>query len=286
MTKKLCSPIKNKNKELNYTCLDKDIIIDIAKIFNNKLNTNIDINKPIKNIYDNIIKILKKYNKSNEAYLMNMNIIINGLSKSKLKRFYNSFKPQMPKSWKSNYNEWLSNIDIKKVLEQYCKAYPEFFLHGPTPIDFNLKEGNICKVDELCKFNLKNHLNNNQYKLGFVFNTDPHNESGEHWISMYVDCKGINLNEPVIYFFDSTGNKPPQEVEDLINKIINQGKENNINFTYLWNNKSHQKGGTECGIYTLHFLIYMIEENNFYDYIKNNKSDKYIEKFRNVFFIN
>lgn len=286
MSKTLCSPIKNKNKELNYTCLDKDIIIDIAKIFNNKLNTNIDINKPIKNIYDNIIKILKKYNKSNEAYLINMNIIINGLSKSKLKRFYNSFKPQMPNSWKSNYNEWLSNIDIQKVLEQYSKAYPEFFLHGPTPIDFNLKEGNICKVDKLCKFNLKNHLNNNQYKLGFVFNTDPHNESGEHWISMYVDCKGINLNEPVIYFFDSTGNKPPKEVEDLINKIINQGKENNINFTYLWNNISHQKGGTECGIYTLHFLIYMIEENNFYDYIKNNKSDKYIEKFRKVFFIN
>lgn len=283
MSNNLCSPIK-KNK--TFSCLDNDIIKEIAKIFNEKLNKNIDLNDSVKNIHNHIIKILNENNKTNESHLLTMNIIINNLSKEKIERFYNSFKPQMPKSWHTNYNEWLSNIDIMKVLEQYSTAYPEFYLHGPTAIDFDLKDNNNkCLVDDLCQFNLKHHLDKKQTKLGFVFNTDPHNESGEHWISMYVDCNSKNMDNPIIYFYDSTGDKAPNEVESLINKIIEQGKENNIKFTYLWNNYQHQKGGTECGIYTLHFLIYMIEENDFISYIKNKKSDEYIEKFRNIFFI-
>ena len=281
--KSKCSPIKGNNC---ITCIDEDIIKDIAIIFNKKLNGDIDITKSPKSIHKDILKILKDNNKnSNETILLSMNTIIEELPKEKLERFTKSFKPKMPKSWKNNKNEWLSNIDIEKVLKQYSEAYPEFHLHGPTAIDFKLKEGNICKVDDLCKFNLKNHLNNKETKLGFVFNTDPHNESGEHWISLYVDCKGVNLNVPTIYFFDSTGAPPPKEVEELINIIIEQGKKENINFTYLCNDIQHQTGNTECGIYTIHFIIYMVEGKDFYDYIKKKKSDEYIEKFRNIFFI-
>ena len=282
----ICSPIKSKNKN-NYTCLDEDIIIDIAKLFNKNFKSNINLNLSHKQIHKDIMKILKKIdNKSNESSLLDINIIINNLSKEKLERFINSFKPKRPEEWNKNKNEWLSNIDIEKVLSQYSEAYPEFHLHGPTPIDFKLKENNICKVDDLCKFNLKKHIDNNETKLGFVFNTDPHNESGEHWISLYVDCKGINMDVPTIYFFDSTGDNPPKEVEELINIIINQGKQENIIFTYLCNDKQHQKGNTECGVYTIHFITYMVEENNFLDYINNKKSDEYIEKFRKIFFIN
>lgn len=281
--KSKCSPIKGNNC---ITCIDEDIIKDIAIIFNKKLKGDIDITKSPKSIHKDILKILKDNNKnSNETVLLSMNTIIEELPKEKLERFTNSFKPKMPKGWKNNKNEWLSNIDIEKVLKQYSEAYPEFHLHGPTAIDFKLKEGNICKVDDLCKFNLKNHLNNKETKLGFVFNTDPHNESGEHWISLYVDCKGVNLDVPTIYFFDSTGDPPPKEVEELINIIIEQGKKENINFTYLCNDIQHQTGNTECGIYTIHFIIYMVEEKDFYDYIKKKKSDEYIEKFRNIFFI-
>tara|TARA_B110001469_G_C9624583_1_gene311622 strand:- start:608 stop:1465 length:858 start_codon:yes stop_codon:yes gene_type:complete len=281
--KSKCAPIKGDDCD---TCIDGDIIKDIAIIFNKKMNANIDINKSPNIIHKDILKILKANNKtSNETVLLSMNTIIGELSKEKLERFTNSFKPKKPIEWKNNKNEWLSNIDIEKVLKQYSEAYPGFHLHGPTAIDFKLKEGNICKVDDLCKFNLKKHLNNKETKLGFVFNTDPHNESGEHWISLYVDCKGENLDVPTIYFFDSTGDSPPTEVEELINIIIEQGKKENINFTYLCNDIQHQTGNTECGIYTIHFIIYMVEGNNFYDYIKNKKSDEYIEKFRNIFFI-
>ena len=132
---------------------------------------------------------------------------------------------------------------------------------------------------------MKKHLEKGQHKIGVVFNTDDHDEPGEHWVSMYVDCKGKNLNEPCIYYFDSTGDDAPEEVKSLIQKIKDQGLEKGIKFTDLHNDLEHQKGNSECGMYCLHFMIYMLEDGNFMKYVKNKKSDEYIEKFRNVFFI-
>jgi len=122
-------------------------------------------------------------------------------------------------------------------------------------------------------------------KIAIVFNTDDHDESGEHWISMYIDCKGKNLDQPCIYFHDSAGSDPPQEVMDLVERIKQQGKRNKITFTFLQNDRPHQTGSTECGIYSLHFLIYMIQNGDFMKYIRNKKGDKYIEKYRKIFFI-
>ena len=33
--------------------------------------------------------------------------------------FIDSFKPQMPKEWVKNYNEWLSTFEIEDCLEQH-----------------------------------------------------------------------------------------------------------------------------------------------------------------------
>ena len=115
-----------------------------------------------------------------------------------------------------------------------------------------------------------------------VFNTDPHNKSGEHWISLYIDCIGKNINHPCIYFFDSVGNPPPKQIKDFIDDT--RGKSNK-DYTYIENDVSHQSGNTECGIYCLHFLTYMINGGNFMKYIKNKKNDKFMEKYRTIFFI-
>lgn len=283
--KQHCSPIESNNK---YSCLDDDIIIDIANILNNN-NENININ--IKNnpekIHKDIEKILKKWNINEEKSIQNIKQIKDNLSSDKLKRFNESFKPAMPKEWYNNINTWLCTTDITNVLNQYKKNNKDFYLYGPTPIDFDLKNNNNeCLVDSLCKFNLSNHIKNNQTKIGIIFNTDPHTESGEHWISMYIDVNGINLNnKPGIYFFDSTGEDPPEEIIKLINKVIEQGEKENINFVYFENDIQHQKGGTECGMYSLHFIINMLNGTNFKKYVKEYKNDKFMEKFRKIYFI-
>ena len=46
----------------------------------------------------------------------------------------------------------------------------------------------IINKSNLCKFDLKEHLSKGEDKIGVVFNTDDHDEPGEHWVSMYIDC--------------------------------------------------------------------------------------------------
>lgn len=282
--KEHCSPVEKDNK---YSCMDDDIIKEIAKILNKNSNADIDLNKDVKSIHKDIESYLKNINIDNEVELKNINLIKKNLNTEQLNRFNDSFKPLMPKEWHDNINTWLCTTDITNVLNQYKKSDKEFFMYGPTPIDFDLKNNNNqCMVDSLCKINLKEHINNGKNKIGIIFNTDPHTDSGEHWISMYIDVKGYNLGIPSVLFFDSTGEEPPKEINDLINKIILQGKDNNVSFTYFENDIQHQKGGSECGVYSLHFIISMLEKKDFMKYIKEVKNDKYIEKFREIYFIN
>ena len=43
------------------------------------------------------------------------------------------------KEWIKDYNEWLSTLDINKVMAQYEEAYPKFQYLGANPIDFDQK---------------------------------------------------------------------------------------------------------------------------------------------------
>ena len=66
-----------------------------------------------------------------------------------------SFRPDMPNTWSSNPNTWLSTIDINKVMEQYEEAYPKFQYLGANPIDFDKKVSpNKCVVNQLCNINI------------------------------------------------------------------------------------------------------------------------------------
>lgn len=101
-----------------------------------------------------------------------------------------SFAPVSPPEWKKNPHEWLSSIDINDVMKQYEKAYNSFDFIGPSPIDFDTRKMyGECVWDELCNFNLKEQIKNGKTKIGIIFNTDPHNKSGQHWISMFINIK-------------------------------------------------------------------------------------------------
>ena len=48
----------------------------------------------------------------------------------------------MPESWKKKPNEWLSSVDITKVMKQYGSAYRDFEFLGPSPIDYDTHKYN------------------------------------------------------------------------------------------------------------------------------------------------
>jgi len=195
-----------------------------------------------------------------------------------------SFAPESPQEWKKNPNEWLSSEDIIKVMKQYEKAYKCFDFIGPSPIDFDTRKlYGECVWDELCNFSLKDQIKNGKTKIGIIFNTDPHNKPGQHWISMF-----INIKKKTIFFFDSTGDKPVPQIKALVDRIIEQGMnlKHKIKFNFDSNaGIEHQYGNTECGIYSLFFIVHMLEDKMTEHYLKTHiLKDDYMNKFRHIYF--
>ena len=195
-----------------------------------------------------------------------------------------SFAPESPPEWKKNPNEWLSSVDIINVMKHYEKAYKCFDFIGPTPIDFDTRKlYGECVWDELCNFSIEEQIKSGKTKIGIIFNTDPHYKSGQHWISMF-----INIKKKKIFFFDSVGDKPPVEIIKLVDRIKEQGLnlDRKINFVFDTNEGiEHQYGNTECGIYSLFFIVHMLEDKLTEHYLKNHiLKDEYMNKFRHVYF--
>ena len=206
------------------------------------------------------------------------------------------FVPKRPPDWEKDPNEWLTNIDIFDVLSQYEEAYSEFEFIGPSFIDFDVMvRDNACVTPELCNFSLKNYILKKKFKIGITFNLDKHTQGGSHWVSMFIDIK-----DKFIFYFDSGGTLSiPKEMKVLVDRIIDQGKQLNppIKFKFYENYPlEHQMGDTECGMYSIFFIITMLTnkvEDKIFNYRqkinlfkKKRIPDKYVEKYRNIYFNN
>jgi hypothetical protein len=268
-------------EEKKNTCYDDKSLLLITKILN-KQGYKININNDSKKIYSEIKKILSKIGTcKDEMCWLTMDSLIQNLSKKELNKLKSNFKPPKPESWNKDNDKWLTTEDIEKILNRYMNVDNKFYSYGALPIDSFDKK--IC-INKLCDFNLKKHIDDKKEKIAIVYNTDEHGEPGQHWISLYIDVMGNNLKDPCIYFFDSYGDKPPEEINEFVQNVMDQGKNNGIDFKYTYNDKQHQMSGGECGIYCLHFITYMKDKGNFKTYINNKKSDKYMNKFRNYFY--
>jgi hypothetical protein len=177
------------------------------------------------------------------------------------------YAPKMPKEWKKNPTEWLSNIEILEKMKQYEEAYPCFEFLGPTPIDFDkVLSDKHCVEKELCSFNLRDYISHGTKKIGIIFNTDPHDKGGSHWISLF-----INVPKKMIFFFDSAGDEAPPEVITFVKRVQQQGLALSppIQFKFDQNYPNeHQYSTTECGMYSLYFIINMLEDKLTTKYLK------------------
>ena len=279
-----CAPSQKNN---TISCLDYNLLKKIAETLN-KYDYNIKVYKTKKRLHDEISKNIKKETEcETESCWKSLGIIKNELTGKEKEILENSFRPDMPEEWKDNPNTWLSTIDIDHVMEQYEVGYPKFQYLGANPIDFDTKiNKNTCVSNELCNFHIKDIRKDGKDSLGMVFNTDPHNKSGQHWFSLFIDLKGVNIKgKPCIYYFDSLASKPKDEVVKFVERVQKQCFEIKKDIDFLFNDIKHQHNDTECGVYCLHFLVSMLKGCNFKNYIRNKRNDKQMEEFRNFFFI-
>lgn len=196
-----------------------------------------------------------------------------------------NFKPIMPKKWLSNKYEWLNTLDIQDVMNQYEIKYSNFEFIGPVPIDFDTVLGfGQCVANELCKINIASLIKKGKTQLGIIFNLDKHNQSGSHWVAMYVKFADAGINNNQLFYWDSYGLKPANEITKLMEKIKEQCKIININLTIKENDIRHQYKNSECGVYCIYFITSLLQGRKFEHIIKNIINDDDMNSKRIEFF--
>lgn len=189
---------------------------------------------------------------------------------------------------------WLNTMNINEVMEQYQKEYKDFAFIATAPMDFDTVPASYDNLPY--KFSLENLnklYNAEKTKFGAVFNLDKHNQSGSHWVAFFADMKPkikddikTGIKKGLIYFFDSYGKKPTPEIRKLIRRFHRLMTEKGIKNIRVEHNKvEHQKGGSECGLYSIHFIMRMVKGEPFDNDSKRVFSDEYVNQMRDIIFL-
>lgn len=189
----------------------------------------------------------------------------------------NTFLPEGP----SKGFTWLDSENIRKSLEQKEKAVSEFKSLGAVPYDFdNFEEYGTQKLDFQ-----KDLIDKGKTKIGMVINLDRRGEPGSHWVALYAD-----FNSGECYYFDSYGIEPDASEKDQkeINKFMKRisdfmikiGKTPIVDFSTV----RHQKGGSECGVYSLSFIYRLLKGESFESINDKRISDGDVNKCREHYF--
>ena len=275
-TKLNCSP---KNKEKEYTCYSDSDLYKLRDMWNERHPDKPIKTKDSKEIWHLLKEYYAKICNKESCWVRQMT------KNTKMEQeLIDAFAPESPKEWRKNPNEWLSSIDILEVMNQYEKKYKCFDFLGPSPIDYDThKLYGDCVWDELCHFNLEDQIKKRHTKIGVIFNLDPHYKGGSHWVSLF-----INVKNKTIFYFDSAGETIPKQIKKFVDNVIEQGNKltNKIIFKFDENHPvEHQYGNTECGIYSLFFIVHMLEDKITAHYLKTHVlKDAYMEKFRKVYY--
>jgi hypothetical protein len=199
-----------------------------------------------------------------------------------------TFRPNGP----TKSHEWLSTTDINKVMKQYEMNYNDFMFLGALPYDF----------DELPYYNTQNldfaELEKHKFKIGAVINLDTHDQSGSHWVALFA-----NLKKNSIYYFDSFGKKPGKKVNLFVRRILTYmyNKKNHSNlsinaflnkfhssddYDVRYNQIQHQFKNSECGVYSMNFIIRLLAGNTFDNIVENITDDDTMNSCRGKYFSN
>jgi hypothetical protein len=279
MAKELfCAPSIN---SFGKSCYSKKDIIFLTNAYNRdkKTKNQIEIGKKDKNILWLELNNKLKKDCNNEWCWLEQSFVPVPYAKKKIKE---KFKPEKPEEWNKNPFEWLNSDDIRNVMKQYEKKYPSFLFIGPVPVD--CPSSITCTLSGLDVNILINRLC--KTKLGIIYNLDKHDEPGSHWVSCFFDFKKCR-----ILYFDSVGLPPPKMILNFLIKMKEScqdyylktfGKEKKAKI--YANTTKFQFGNSECGVFSLHFIISNLKGANIHEMKKENINDKIMNDLRKKYY--
>jgi len=270
-----CSPKKD-GETLDYTCYTSAALHKLKESWNARhCDQPITTNNPRK-IWEQLRYYLSDTCDSEMCWLRHQ-CLKHDVDKSLIGSM---FAPTSPAEWKKNPQEWLTTVDIQKVMGQWERANNDFKFIGPSPIDYDTHQVfGECVWEELCKFDIKNMLKKGKKKIGLIFNLDKHTQPGSHWVALFID-----IPKEKIYFFDSYGDGIPKQIHKFAKTVQQQGAGVNLDFDLEINKKRHQYSNSECGMYSLYFIIQLMHGTPFEAFQVEKVPDKKMIKLRKEYF--
>jgi hypothetical protein len=279
-----CAPSK---KFTDGSCFTVESLQKIATAYNKKYPDKINVTNQKRQLLRELkSRMENRFDVKNETQWQSTSIV-KSLNDKEIK--YNTHRPVGP----SDLHEWLSTTDIDSVMKQYQEKYPEFHFFGAVPADFeDVPYYGMNNID-FAEFD-----NKNKYKLGMVINLDKHDEPGSHWVALYT-----NLRTNTIYYFDSFAKKPTKLSNKFVRKILTYmyNKKNNSNFNVeqfmkkyhsskdydvRYNKIQHQFKNSECGVYSMNFIIRLLHSETFDHIVNNITNDDKMNSCIKVYFKN
>lgn len=170
------------------------------------------------------------------------------------------FLPKRPKTWDANIHTWLSNFDIDAIMELYEEKHRDFSYLGTVTAD--------CPVSYKCElsgFDMCDLYKKGITRAGIIYNLDTHEKGGSHWVAVFIDLKhGRELS-----YFDSYGMPPPPLIRKFLERqyrALNAaaargefgGRGGGPAVKYVVNKKRHQRGSSECGVFSINYILQKI----------------------------
>jgi hypothetical protein len=262
----------------NGSCIPLNLLVKMAITYNKRYKDNsIQLFDTLEELSPDKYKIYllfefqKRFKNTNHSEWINNKIFDNMDKEDKELLQTSIFRPEGPQG----QFQWLSTIDINKTLAQYENKYPDFVFLGAVPIDFN-------ELDyyPFQKINFNNFRKEGKNKLGVIFNLDEHYKGGSHWVSLFSD-----LEKGQIYFSDSYGRKPEKRISNFMDRIKNYLETCNIdNIDIRHNPTQHQRGNSECGVYSINFILRLLKGKTFDHLIRKRLTDEKVNKCRFRYF--
>jgi len=186
---------------------------------------------------------------------------------------------KQPDDWKSDPDKWLNNLDITRVMNQYEEAFENFEFMGPFPIDFAApdpyKKDGKCLIQEMCELKVAESLQRGTTSIGIIYNLDPHFKGGSHWVAVYIDLKQHRT-----YYFDSYGLQAPIQIQKFMKWLTTQDSAMKL----YYNGRRFQYENSECGMYSMYFIIRMLMGDHFQAFTRKAPPDSFMLELRDWLF--
>ena len=275
MEDKKCAPGKDYK---DGSCFTIDNLVKISEAYNSNFKEKINIKNDKKYLLRELNSKLNNVCKNQQCWLK-LKFIKDLKDQDLLK---NTFRPEGP----NKGTQWLSTSDIDNVMNQYMEEFEDFVFLGAVPLDFEKIKLGFEELD------FDDMIKDGKNKFGMVINLDTHDKGGSHWVGLFS-----NLVKKQLYFFDSYGEKPERLIKNFMEKVASwMNKKYNLNnksegelfdntgLDVKYNKVRHQYKNSECGVYSMNFIIRLLRGEGFNEISKSKVIDDQMNQCREVYF--